>query len=65
MSSFIALRQREREGDLADDDQRRTPVSATFGATDETAQPQRHEDEQQTERDDQRIHDYFAGTPIS
>src|SRR3990170_8522190 len=62
MSSFIALRQREREGDLADDDQRRTPVSATFGATDETAQPQRHEDEQQAERDDERVHDYFAGT---
>ena len=62
MGSFIALRQREREGDLADDDQRRAAIPATLGATDEAAQPQRHEDEEQAQRDDQRIHGYFAGT---
>src|SRR3989304_1517602 len=62
MGSCIALRWREREGDLADDDERRAAIPATLGATDETAQPQRHEDEQQAERDDQGVHGYFAGT---
>src|SRR3990172_1583412 len=58
----LLLGQREREGDLADDDEWRAAVSATLGATDETSQPQGHEDEQQAERDDQGVHDYFAGT---
>ena len=62
MGSCIALRWREREGDLADDDERRAAVPATLGATDETSQPQRHEDEQQAQRDDQRVHGYFIGT---
>src|SRR3990167_6646024 len=61
MGSFIALRQREREGDLTDDDEWRTAVPATLGASYEAAQAQRHEDEQQAQRDDQRVH-HFIGT---